>query len=270
MKAFVINVNKCTGCYCCQIGCKDEHCGNDWTPYAKPQPEWGQFWIKLNEIERGQIPQVKVSYIPILCQHCVDAPCIQACPIEGALYTRDDGLVIIDPKKCTGCRNCIDVCPYDAIFYNDALALAQKCTGCAHILDRGWPITEPRCVDNCPHGAIVIGEESALSNSMVGSETLHSEYDLTTKVHYIGLPKRFVAGTVYDSTNNEVVIGATCTLTGIAGSAETTTDVFGDFWIEDLKEGDFTLTIASGSTSKTITGSTVDGDIGLGDVDING
>ena len=37
MKAFVIDVSICNGCYCCQIACKDEHAGNDWTPYAKPQ-----------------------------------------------------------------------------------------------------------------------------------------------------------------------------------------------------------------------------------------
>ena len=44
MKVFVIDVNECSGCYQCQIACKDEHCGNDWTPYTKPQPEWGHFW----------------------------------------------------------------------------------------------------------------------------------------------------------------------------------------------------------------------------------
>jgi Fe-S-cluster-containing dehydrogenase component len=46
MKAFTIDESKCVGCYSCQISCKDEHCGNDWTPYAKPQPETGHFWVK--------------------------------------------------------------------------------------------------------------------------------------------------------------------------------------------------------------------------------
>jgi Fe-S-cluster-containing dehydrogenase component len=115
MKAFVIDVEKCSGCYCCQIACKDENCGNDWTPYSKPQPDVGQFWGKLNEYERGQTPQVKVSYIFIPCQHCVNAPCIDACSI-GAIYTRDDGLVIINPTECTGCQNCMAACPYGAIY----------------------------------------------------------------------------------------------------------------------------------------------------------
>jgi len=55
MKAFRINVNRCNGCHSCQIACKDEHVGNDWAPYAKPQPEWGQFWGKLLIFERGSV-----------------------------------------------------------------------------------------------------------------------------------------------------------------------------------------------------------------------
>ena len=72
MKNFVIDVSRCNGCYSCQIACKDEHCGNDWMPYARPQPEAGHFWGKMYEYERGQIPQVKLSYIFVPCQHCVD------------------------------------------------------------------------------------------------------------------------------------------------------------------------------------------------------
>ena len=50
MKAFYIDLSVCNGCYCCQIACKDEHVANDWTPYAKPQPDTGQFWIGLTEL----------------------------------------------------------------------------------------------------------------------------------------------------------------------------------------------------------------------------
>ena len=67
-----------------------------------------------------------------------------------------DGMVIIDTVKCTGCRNCVDACPYDVIFFNENLNLAQKCTGCAHLLDDGW--AEPRCADACPTEAIIIEE----------------------------------------------------------------------------------------------------------------
>ena len=265
MKAFVIDVARCNGCYACQIVCKDEHVGNDWTPYAKPQPETGQFWLKMNQFERGQIPQVKIAYIPVPCQHCADAPCILACPIEGAIYTRADGLVIIYPKKCTGCQNCIDACPYGCIFYNGALQLAQKCTGCAHLLDRGV-VFAPRCADNCPHQAIKFGEESELSDLIAKAEILHPEYGLKPRVYYIGLPKKFIAGTVYDPGAKEVVIGATCTLTGEGDTFTATTDAFGDFWLEGLKVGTFSLKIEAAGKTKTIDSISTEKDVGLGDI----
>ena len=264
MKAFVIDVTGCNGCYCCQIGCKDEHCSNDWTPYAKPQPETGQFWGKMNEYVRGQVPQVKMTYVFVPCQHCEDAPCITACPVEGGIYERSDGLVIIDPKKCTGCQLCVDSCPYSCIFYNEQLSIAQKCTGCAHLLDRGWPITEPRCVDNCPHEVIKFGEESELD--LAGTETLHPEYGLSPRVHYIGLPKRFIAGTVYTPSDNEVAIGATCALSGDGGPYTATTDAFGDFWFEGLPAAEFSLEIEKGGKTAIMTVSTKEEDIGLGDI----
>ncbi|MDR1712640.1 MAG: hypothetical protein LBR39_02435, partial [Coriobacteriales bacterium] len=60
-KVFLIDMKGCVGCHGCQIGCKDEHCGNDWSPYALPQPLTGQFWCKINQTERGARPHVKVS-----------------------------------------------------------------------------------------------------------------------------------------------------------------------------------------------------------------
>jgi Fe-S-cluster-containing dehydrogenase component len=262
MKAFVIDVSECSGCYQCQISCKDEHCGNDWTPYAKPQPEWGHFWGKMNETERGHIPHVKVAHVFVPCQHCYAAPCIKDCPVT-AIYTRPDGLVIVDPKKCTGCQLCVDACPYGAIYFNPQLQIAQKCTGCAHLVDRKV-LFAPRCADACPHQVIQFGEESELDLS--GAETLYPEYGLTTKVHYKNLPKRFVAGTVYDPTAKEVVIGAACTLNGTGGPFTATTDAFGDFWFEGLPTADFALTIESAGKTVTMAVSTKEQDKGLGDI----
>ncbi len=264
MKAFVIDVKKCVGCHDCQIGCKDEHVGNDWMPYAKPQPDTGQFWMKVNQYERGARPHVKVTYLPVLCQHCENAVCMAACKTEGAMYKRPDGLVMIDPALCNGCEECVDACPYGAIFFNKELNIAQKCTGCAHLLDRKWPIAVPRCVDNCHVDAIQFGEEAELDLS--GTEIFHPEYGTRPRVYYKGLPKKFVAGTVYDPVEKEVIIGATCTLTGEVGQFTAKTDNFGDFWLRDLPEADFTLTIKADGKTKTMAVSTKEKDIGLGDI----
>jgi tetrathionate reductase subunit B len=264
MKVFVIDIAKCSGCYGCQIACKDEHAGNDWTPYAKPQPDTGQFWSKVTEITRGTVPQVKCAFIPQLCNHCTDAPCIKACPNK-AINARSDGLVIIDPAKCGGRQDCIAACPYNAIYFNKELGIAQKCTGCAHLLDRGFPIKEPRCVDSCFFGALQFGEEADFKDVIAKAEILHPEYGLKPRVYYLNLPKRFIAGTVYDSGTKEVVIGATCTLSG-DGTATAKTDDWGDFWIDGLKVGTFSLKIEAGGKTKTIDKISTTKDVSLGDV----
>jgi Fe-S-cluster-containing dehydrogenase component len=266
MKAFVIDVSICNGCYCCQIACKDEHVGNDWTPYARSQPDTGQFWLKLNEFIRGTFPKVKMHYVPVLCMHCDNAPCMSACPIDGVIYKRDDGLVIIDPGRCTGCRNCIDVCPYDAIYFNKDLNIAQKCTGCAHLLDDDWK--EPRCVEVCPTQALRFGEESELSDLISKAEILYPEAGALPRAYYLNIPCKFVAGTVYNQETEEVVIGAICTLSGLKSGKEltTTTDSFGDFWFEGLEEETFSLKIEAYGKSRKIDSISTAKDVNLGDI----
>jgi tetrathionate reductase subunit B len=270
MKVFVIDVGICNGCYSCQIACKDEHVGNDWTPIAKPQPDTGQFWLKLNEYIRGTVPKVKMHYIPLICQHCDKAPCIPACPIKGVIYKRDDGLVIIDAEKCTGCKACVDACPYGAIYFNDDLNIAQKCTGCAHLLDGGeWKV--PRCADSCPTEAIKFGEEKDFKDLIAKAEVLKPESKTKPRVYYLNIPKKFIAGTVYDPIDKEVVIGATCTLTGKAGKKLTkTTDGFGDFWFERLADDTYHLTIAAkGFAVKSFDKLKTEKDINLGDIPLD-
>jgi Fe-S-cluster-containing hydrogenase components 1 len=266
LKVFTFDGARCNGCYNCQIACKDEHVANDWTPYAKPEPEIGQFWLKIDEKVRGQVPRVKVAYTALLCNHCDNAPCMAACRFS-AIYKRDDGLVIIDPTKCTGCKDCVDACPYAAIYFNDGLNLAQKCTGCAHLLDSGWK--EPRCVDACPTLALQFKEEAEAKEFIKKSEFVKPARQAKdkTRVYYQNLPKRFVAGTVYDPVEKEVVIGANVTLEETAGkkSYSAKTDSYGDFEFEKLPVGKFNLTIEKGKKSKSIKVNT-DEDVSLGDI----
>jgi ferredoxin len=188
-----------------------------------------------------------------------------ACPIEGAIYKRDDGLVIIDPEKCTGCKVCVDVCPYDAIYFNEDLNIAQKCTGCAHLLDAGWK--EPRCVDACPTQALKFIDESDLKSLMQKAEVLKPESGAKPRVYYLNIPKKLVAGTVYDPLEKEVIIGATCTLCTNGKKLTTQTDSYGDFWFEGLEERTYSLTIeAKGFAPRAIASIKTTKDVSLGDI----
>ena len=243
-KVLIINYDICNGCYNCQVACKDEHVANDWSPIAKPQPDTGQFWNKVYDNVRGQIPKVKVTYEHSICQHCDEAPCITACNAE-AIYKRDDGAVIIDPDKCRGNKMCIAACPYEnVIYFNDALNIAQKCTFCAHLLDDGW--TEPRCVDACPTGALTFGEEEDLKDLIAKAELLKpSLAHVKTRVYYIGLPKKFIAGALFDKESDACTNGATITAKNneTGEKFQTTSDSYGDFWLKGLKDGIYTLLI---------------------------
>ncbi len=266
MKAFVIDVARCNGCYNCQIACKDEHVGNDWTPYAKPQPDTGQFWMKLNEMVRGTVPKVKMSYIARPCMHCGNAPCMTSCT-PGAIYRREDGLVLIDPVKCTGCMNCVDACPYDVIYWNESLNLAQKCTGCAHLLDQGWK--EPRCVEACATEALRFGEEEDLKPFIEQAEVMLPEKATEPRVYYLNLPKRFIAGEVWDPEADECLEGVKLTLTNVATgeSLVTSTDAFGDFWFNQIDVGTYNLTLEKeGFATRVIEGISTKNDVNLGDL----
>ncbi|MBR4744140.1 MAG: 4Fe-4S binding protein [Oscillospiraceae bacterium] len=237
-KVFVIDIARCSGCYNCQLACKDENCFNDWMPYARPQPAIGQFWCKVHEHPEGTIPKVKIHYVSQMCAHCDEPACREACP-AGAVTKRADGLVLIDPAACTGCGACMEACPYDAIFKNEELGICQKCTGCAHLLDHGAKL--PRCAEACPTDAMRFGEKEEFAEELKHATVLHPE--VGPNVYYLNMPGRFLAGTLYDAEEQEVLIGARVTCVGEGLELETVTDDFGDYWFKDLPDnGTFTVT----------------------------
>lgn len=242
MKAFVIDIARCNGCFNCQVACKDEHCGADWSPIAKPQPLTGQFWMKVTEKVRGQVPVVHVAYYPFLCAHCDDAPCAAVCPAD-AFKRRDDGLLILDGDACIGCGACIAACPSGAIYANEELGISQKCTGCAHLLDEGWKV--PRCVDACATEALKFGEEEELADLIAESEPWPGLAGNKVHVFYRNLPKRFVGVSVIDFEDDEVVIGAHCSMIASDGTVahQGLTDDFGDYFHDGFEPGVYTLHI---------------------------
>jgi Fe-S-cluster-containing dehydrogenase component len=245
----VVDVTRCNGCYNCFLVCKDEHCGTAHPGYSAPQPMTGHDWMRIVHKERGQFPKVKADYTAVPCMHCDNAACVEASK-DGAVYRRDDGIVIIDPVKAAGQKDIVVTCPYRRICWNEAEQVAQKCTMCAHLLDQGWK--EPRCVEACPTAALVFGDlddpESTISKIMASSPTemLHPEYGMGDKVRFIGLPKNFVAGSVVFGDIDECAMGVTVVLEGEGQTKTATTDRFGDFEFEDLPTSkEYTVTVSA-------------------------
>jgi Fe-S-cluster-containing dehydrogenase component len=269
--SILIDVNKCNGCYNCFLACRDEYYGNDYPGYSAAQPLNGQFWMQVREIERGTYPKPKVDYIPIPCMHCQAAPCIAAAENQ-AVYRRKDGIVLIDPEKAKGQKEIVNACPYRVIFWNEEKQLPQKCTMCAHRLDSGE--TQPRCVESCPTGALVFGDlddpKSGITKlvSRASAEVLHPQFDTRPLVHYIDLPKRFIAGeVVLKDQQGECAQGVRIVLEGEGLRKETVTDTYGDFEFEGLKSNaSYRLTVErEGYGPKTIKARTMK-DLNLGEI----
>jgi Fe-S-cluster-containing dehydrogenase component len=246
--SLLIDVTRCSGCHNCFLACRDEHYGNDYPPYSAAQPLGGQFWMQVREVERGVYPRPKLDYVAIPCQHCEDAPCIDAAK-DGAVYRRGDGIVVIDPVKAKGQPQIAQSCPYRVIFWNADLELPQKCTLCAHRLDAGDK--QPRCSESCPTGAMVFGDlddpQSEISQRVAALETeaLHPEYETRPLIRYFGLPRRFVAGeVVLDDADDACAQGVTVVLEGEGVRAETASDAFGQFEFEGLApRGSYHITV---------------------------
>jgi molybdopterin-containing oxidoreductase family iron-sulfur binding subunit len=105
--AMVIDLHKCVGCSGCDIACKSEN-------NLRDDFHWSNHIIET----AGTFPDVRYRYVPVLCNHCEVAPCVETCPTT-AMHKDEDGITMHDPDICIGCRACQLACPYGAIYFND-------------------------------------------------------------------------------------------------------------------------------------------------------
>ncbi len=270
-KVLLIDVNACVGCHNCFIACKDEFVDHAWLPYSEAQPDMGPSWVMVQEIERGQFPKVKTCYIPQLCMQCENPPCGRAAQ-QGAVYQRDDGIVIIDPQKSKGQKHLVKACPFGNIYWNEKLDIPQKCTFCIHLLAQGWK--EPRCVEVCPTQALRFGEREEFADVIAQAEPLHPEYGRNISVYYLGLPKAFIAGTTYSSQSGECLEGVKVSLIKDSGEEvlRTLTNNYGDFEFEGVEvDSAYCLKIeADGYYALTIEGIYAKKDVYLKEIYLQG
>ncbi len=249
----IIDVAECTNCNLCTLATQDEYVGNQWPGVAAEMPKHGHRWIDIKVKERGAPPLVDVAYLPVMCQHCDDAPCIKAAEND-AVTKRDDGIVIIDPEKSVGQRQIMEACPYGVVFWNEEKNIPQAWPFDAHLLDAGWE--EPRAATACPTGAFralkVEDSEMGRIRAEQGLEELEPDAATLPRVFYKNLhrfTKCVVAGSVAGEIDGveECLGGATVTLLkGGDVVARCETDAFGDFRIDrlDPASGGYTVKVA--------------------------
>jgi len=239
----IIDVGECHNCNNCFIACKDEYVGNEINGYSAPQPLHGHKWINIITKERGRFPIMDVVYVPTMCNHCDDAPCVKQG--GGAVIKRDDGIVIIDPEKSVNRKDIVNSCPYGAIWWNEEYRVPQKWSFDAHLLDRGWKA--PRCVQSCPTGALksvkITDEEMLAIINEEKLEPIRADLNTRPRVFYKNLHrynKVFVAGEVLACLNGvtDCVANARVALYSQGNElVSTRSNEFGEYMLDGLDTG---------------------------------
>ncbi len=174
--ALGIQVDECIGCGRCVVACKTEN-------NVPREPFFFRTWVERYVIKKDDSVVVqcheggagKLShtiteqdvlrsfFVPKLCNHCENPPCAQVCPV-GATFKTEDGIVLIDDRRCIGCSYCIQACPYGARYLHPEKHTVDKCTLCYHRIKKGLL---PVCVEVCPTQARVFGDLKSSASLLV-------------------------------------------------------------------------------------------------------
>lgn len=180
----VIDLDRCTGCQACVIACQAENNIpiNDEKAFRDGR---AIEWIRVERYWEGDFPDVKARFLPVLCQHCDNAPCESVCPVY-ATYHNNEGLNVQVYNRCVGTRFCGNNCPYHARLFNywepvwpedlrnqlnpdvtvRSRGIMEKCSFCIQRIRRatrgGKKVEDqafnPACVQACPTDAMTFGD----------------------------------------------------------------------------------------------------------------
>ncbi len=194
----LVDATRCAdGCTDCVDACNTEH-----GLTGKGRPQTDAQYIRVVDLKDKSTGHT--TSLPLMCQHCETAPCVDVCP-TGASFRREDGVVLVDKHTCIGCRYCMLACPYKArSFIHENLTdqvpttprgkgTVESCNFCTHRVDRGGT---PACVEACDangHKALVFGDmndpDSELSRQLreKTSVQIRADLNLNTGVRYHGV-----------------------------------------------------------------------------------
>ena len=170
---YLIDITKCIGCGACMRACEKEN---------NVPPHYFRTWIERYMVSRAENVTVdspnggrdgfeplvmgevitKAFFVPKLCNHCTNTPCVQLCPV-GASYRSSDGIVLVDEERCIGCAYCVQACPYGSRFIHPVTHTASKCTLCYHRITKGML---PACVQACPVEARMLGDRKKIDDKV--------------------------------------------------------------------------------------------------------
>ena len=209
---FVVDTTKCIGCGSCVRACRAENGVPDgynrtwveqYTFYPNGEvvvnsPNGGENGFADPPTHNGpaevnQLPQ-RGFFVPKLCNHCIDTPCIQVCPV-GASFKTPEGVVLVDHERCVGCAYCVQACPFGSRYLNPETNTADKCTWCHHRISKG---KLPACVVSCPAEARIFGNvsdpTSKISQILATSrvQVLKSYLGTRPRTRYIGLDSEVI------------------------------------------------------------------------------
>ncbi len=199
---YLIDVTKCIGCGACVRACEREN--------NVPKHHF-RTWIERYMVSRtGDVaidspngghdsfpPEVtgdditKAFFVPKICNHCTNTPCVQLCPV-GASFRSPDGLILVDEKRCIGCSYCVQACPYGSRFIHPETHTASKCTLCYHRITKGLL---PACVEACPRAVRKFGDMKRLKDEVSEIIATHQVQILKPELYtepncyYIGIGK---------------------------------------------------------------------------------
>lgn len=193
--AIAFNIDNCIFCRACQVAC---HVWNSTRPevtgfsptLTNPPDLLPNVWMVMEAREVVDGGEFHWAFLKRQCMHCSEAPCAKACPV-GAIEVHPEGAVVIREDRCTGCRFCIEACPYDVPRYDESAEKVYKCTFCIDRIQNGL---KPACVSACPTDALMFGEYDELVNRYrsQGFDVYgDSVNDYVGKTHYIYVTKKY-------------------------------------------------------------------------------
>ncbi len=148
MNQIFVKPEKCMGCKSCEIACAVQH--------SKDRNFFSAVLQTPAPMKRLFVEAAEGTRMPVLCRHCEEAPCLNAC-ISGCLYRDDKGFVQRKRGRCIGCWSCVMVCPFGVISRDKEKHIAVKC-------DRCDELDTPACVNACPTKALILSDVDHLSS----------------------------------------------------------------------------------------------------------